>query len=78
MQQCEKSKAATLENNNVGEEQCAKRTTCEVVVQEAILCKECEQLQQFKINDNNVKGMEVTNKNENDVKGAHNNMKRTI
>lgn len=59
MQQCEKKKVTTLENNNTQEKQCEKKTTCETTVQEATMCKECEELQQCKINDNNMRGVEV-------------------
>ncbi len=40
------------------EKQCAKKT-CETIVQEATMCKECEELQQCEINDNNMRGVEV-------------------
>jgi hypothetical protein len=43
----------------VREKQCANKATCETIVQEATMCKECEELQQCEINDNNMRGVEV-------------------
>ncbi len=54
-----KEEVTTFENNNVREKQCAKKPTCETIVQEATMSKECEELQQCKINDNNMRGVEV-------------------